>query len=179
MPRGRSGVRERVAPQVDELLAWRRSLPEGVREVEAEALSELDRRLDQLETLTDTDALLLAEAGLLTAMAALAARRPDAGVPVRRPNLAGAVRTTLARLESRYPGHLVEVRVPPFAAVQIGMPGVAGGHRRGTPPNVVETDAATWLRLAGGDLGWADAVAHHQVSASGAHVQLDDLLPLR
>jgi len=104
---------------------------------------------------------------------------PDAAPPVGRSALAGAVRRSLRVLEERHPGHLVEVRVPPFAAVQIGIPGVNSVHRRGTPPNVVETDAATWLLLASGDLTWADALAAHRVSASGAHAQLDDLLPLR
>ena len=41
-----------------------------------------------------------------------------------------------------------------------GVPGGASVHRRGTPPNVVETDAVTWLALADGSLGWAEAVAH-------------------
>lgn len=96
-----------------------------------------------------------------------------------RAQLAAAVRTSLKQLASQHPGRLVEVRVPPFAAVQIGVPGVASVHTRGTPPNVVETDAETWLALASGELSWADAVATHRVSASGIHADLSVLLTAR
>ena len=51
-------------------------------------------------------------------------------------------------------------------------------HTRGTPPNVIETDAATWLRLAVGDLTWEKALANAQVRASGQRAHLDGLLPL-
>ncbi|WP_341927012.1 sterol carrier family protein, partial [Nocardioides psychrotolerans] len=61
----------------------------------------------------------------------------------------------MAVLEQRAPGHSVEVRVPPYAAVQV-IPGVR--HTRGTPPAVVEMDAVTWVALATGGLSWADAV---------------------
>ena len=103
----------------------------------------------------------------------------DDGEVLDRAETARLVRAVCTELAGRHPGGSIEVRVPPFAAVQIGIPGVNSVHRRGTPPNVVETDAATWLLLASGDLTWADAVAAHRVSASGAHAQLDDLLPLR
>lgn len=81
----------------------------------------------------------------------------------------------LAVLEERAPGHSVEVRVPPYAAVQV-IPGVR--HTRGTPPAVVETDAETWLALATGRLVWADAVAQGRVSASGERTDLSHYLPL-
>lgn len=81
-----------------------------------------------------------------------------------RPVLAEAVRTSLRTLEHVAPGHSVEVRVPPFGAVQC----VEGPrHTRGTPPNVVETDPATWLALAVGRLSWDDAVAAARVAVSG------------
>ncbi len=85
------------------------------------------------------------------------------------------VKHALAVLQRRAPGAAVEVRVPPFAAVQ-----VVGGttHKRGTPPAVVETDAETWVALAFGDLAWADAVAQGRVVASGERSDLSDLLPL-
>jgi len=51
-------------------------------------------------------------------------------------------------------------------------------HTRGTPPNVVETDAETWLALATGTLRWADAVAAARVRASGERADLSPLLPL-
>lgn len=81
----------------------------------------------------------------------------------------------LAVLESRAPGRSVEVRVPPYAAVQC-IPGVR--HTRGTPPAVVETDAATWLALATGELAWPDAVAGGRISASGERADLAPYLPL-
>lgn len=89
--------------------------------------------------------------------------------------LGAAVRHTLAELEARHPGHAVEVRVPPFGAVQC-MAGVR--HRRGTPPNVVETNAATWLSLAAGRLSWADALASGRLDASGGRADLSSILPL-
>ena len=81
----------------------------------------------------------------------------------------------LALLEERAPGHSVEVRVPPYAAVQV-VPGVR--HTRGTPPAVVETDAETWIALATGELAWADALADARVSASGERTDLAAYLPL-
>jgi hypothetical protein len=81
----------------------------------------------------------------------------------------------LAVLSARHPGRSVEVRVPPYAAVQC-----IGGtrHTRGTPPAVVETDALTWVRLARGEWSWADAVADGAVNASGERSDLGVLLPL-
>jgi hypothetical protein len=78
----------------------------------------------------------------------------------------------MAVLEQRAPGHSVEVRVPPYAAVQV-IPGVR--HTRGTPPAVVEMDAATWVALATGGLAWHDATG---VRASGERADLSPYLPL-
>lgn len=86
------------------------------------------------------------------------------------------MRWTLQRLADDVPGNSVEVRVPPFAAVQ-AVPGPR--HTRGTPPNVVETDATTWLALATGELRWDDAVAQARVSASGSRADLTGFLPVR
>ena len=86
-----------------------------------------------------------------------------------------AVKATLGLLTSAAPGKSVEVRVPPYAAVQV-IEGVR--HRRGTPAAVVECDAATWLRLAAGTLTWSDAVASGRVRASGERSDLSDYLPL-
>jgi len=92
-----------------------------------------------------------------------------------RATTATAVRSTLEDLAERAPGHSVEVRVAPHGVVQC----VEGPrHTRGTPPNVVETDAATWLSLAAGDLTWAQAVAEGRVRASGGRADLSPLLPL-
>jgi hypothetical protein len=86
-----------------------------------------------------------------------------------------AVKTTARWLAQQVPGRSVELRVPPHVAVQC-VPGPR--HTRGTPPNVVETDAATWLRLATGATTWADAVAEGRVSASGNRADLSAHLPL-
>ena len=87
-----------------------------------------------------------------------------------------AVKTSARWLAQQVPGRSVELRVPPHVAVQC----IEGPrHTRGTPPNVVETDALTWLRLASGRLSWADAVAGGTVSASGNRADLSGLLPLR
>lgn len=110
--------------------------------------------------------------------AAHTARALAEGQDVPRAEVAAAVRATLSELAFFHPGKLVEIRVPPFAAVQIGVPGQTSTHKRGTPPNVVETDAATWLALASGRLGWAHAVGAHKVAASGAHSDLTEQLPL-
>jgi hypothetical protein len=89
--------------------------------------------------------------------------------------LGAAVKTTARWLAQQVPGRSVELRVPPHVAVQL-VPGPR--HTRGTPPNVVETDAATWLRLATGELSWDDAVAEGRVSASGNRADLSAHLPL-
>ena len=89
--------------------------------------------------------------------------------------VAMAVRFTLQQLEAQAPGGSVEVRVPPFGAVQC----IEGtSHRRGTPPAVIETDADTWLALATGALMWADVVAQGRVQASGERADLAALLPV-
>jgi hypothetical protein len=97
------------------------------------------------------------------------------GEPPERAALAAAVRLSLRTLAELAPGNSVEVRVPPFAAVQC----VAGPrHTRGNPPNVVETDPRTWLELATGRLSWADAVTAGRVTASGTRADLSGLLPI-
>jgi hypothetical protein len=85
------------------------------------------------------------------------------------------VRHYLALLGRSAPGRSVEVRVPPYAAVQC----VAGSrHARGTPPAVVETDAETWLAVARGRLAFTEAVAAGRVRASGERSDLTPHLPL-
>jgi hypothetical protein len=86
-----------------------------------------------------------------------------------------AVKATLGLLTASAPGKSVEVRVPPYAAVQ-AVEGVK--HRRGTPAAVVECDARTWLQLATGALTWADAVASGRLRASGERSDLSAYLPL-
>jgi hypothetical protein len=105
---------------------------------------------------------------------AAALARLRAGDP-ERSDLRLLTKHFLAVLEERAPGHSVEVRVPPYAAVQV-IPGVR--HTRGTPPAVVETDAVTWIDLAAGELSWADAQAAGRVRASGERADLTAYLPL-
>jgi len=111
--------------------------------------------------------------GPTTPAAVLAAMRSGGEVP--RSAVREAVKQTLAWLTATAPGHSVEVRIPPVAAVQ-AVPGVR--HRRGTPPAVVETDPRTWLELALGETTWADALARGDVRASGARSDLSPYLPL-
>lgn len=110
--------------------------------------------------------------------AGLAALRAWAAAPgdADRTTVATAVRWSLEELAEQAPGPTTEVRVPPFGAVQC----LAGPrHTRGTPPNVVETDAQTWLRLAVGTSTWADEVTGGRVRASGQRADLSAVLPLR
>lgn len=98
------------------------------------------------------------------------------GAAPDRSVLSAAVKESLAALARVAPGRSVEVRVPPFGAVQC----VAGPrHARGTPPNVVETDVRTWVALVLGELSWAEAVERGSLRASGSRVdEVAHLLPL-
>lgn len=96
-------------------------------------------------------------------------------VPLNRGALATAVRTLAEILAAQAPGRSVEVRIPPFIAVQA----VAGPrHTRGTPPNVVETDPLTWLRVATGRRTFAGALADGSLTASGLRADLTGYLPV-
>lgn len=98
-----------------------------------------------------------------------------AGESVDRLQAKAAVKACLTALVERAPGRSVEVRIPPFAAVQA----VAGHtHRRGTPAAVVEMDAPTWVALACGDLSWQEGVSSGRVHASGERSDLSAWLPL-
>lgn len=105
----------------------------------------------------------------------LEAAQPSSDAPLPRTVLATAVRYSLEELTARAPGNSVEVRVPPFGVTQC----VEGPrHTRGTPPNVIECDAATWLAMVTGQMEWADAVSAGKVAASGLRADLSALLPL-
>jgi hypothetical protein len=99
----------------------------------------------------------------------------DAGHQPLRAGMRAAVQYLLGLLAGRAPGRSVEVRVPPYGAVQC-VPGPR--HTRGTPPNVAETDAITWIRLATGRLPWAAAVQSGAMLASGPRADLSEFLPL-
>jgi len=107
-------------------------------------------------------------------LAAVLAAKAKGAEPLRAA-LRAATRYSLGQLEERVPGRTVEVRVPPFAAVQC-VPGPR--HTRGTPPNVVETDPLTWLDLATGRLQWEAALAAGRLRASGPRADLRGYLPL-
>ncbi|HUD35680.1 MAG TPA: sterol carrier family protein [Streptosporangiaceae bacterium] len=99
----------------------------------------------------------------------------DGGARPESEALRAATAYLLGLLAELVPGRAVEVRVPPYAAAQC----VAGPrHTRGTPPNVVEMDAVTWVMLAAGRLAWAQAVAEGRVRASGPRADLSGYLPL-
>lgn len=120
-------------------------------------------------------ALALVLAAMAGSAGGAASVRRAQDIPVDRTTLALAVRYSLQLLAEQAPGGTVEVRVPPYAAVQC----VEGPkHTRGTPPNVIETDAATWLALATGALSWGDARAAGRVHASGQRADLTGLLPV-
>ncbi|ANB07228.1 hypothetical protein SAM40697_3270 [Streptomyces ambofaciens] len=105
----------------------------------------------------------------------LAAAVPGLDIPYDRQALAAATRLLADALAAKAPGGSTEVRIPPYAVVQC----VEGPrHTRGTPPNVVETDPLTWVRLAAGRLAWKDAVTGAKVRASGERADLGELLPL-
>lgn len=102
--------------------------------------------------------------------------RDDTVATPARTALAEAVRLTARTLAASAPGASVEVRVPPFVAVQC-ISGLA--HTRGNPPNVVETDPRTWLRLATGLLTMADAAANGALQSSGSRAgEVADWLPI-
>lgn len=105
------------------------------------------------------------------------ALRQWTAAPVDAPRgvVATAVRYSLEEFAARHPGGAVELRVPPFGVAQA----IAGTHHhRGTPPAVVETDAATWLRLVTGREDLATARHDGRLTASGARSDLAGLLPL-
>lgn len=121
------------------------------------------QRADPVKT---RDAVLAIEAWL----------RDDTNPAPSRAELTAAVRLTARTLAEQAPGASVEVRIPPFVAVQC----ISGPrHTRGTPPNVVETDARTWLLLATGLLVVADASAAGALRLSGSRAgEIQTWLPL-
>ncbi|MFK0218467.1 sterol carrier family protein [Streptomyces vinaceus] len=96
-------------------------------------------------------------------------------IPIERQALAACTRLLADALALKAPGGSVEVRIPPFAVVQC----IEGPrHTRGTPPNVVDTDPLTWIRLATGRTDWASALEEAQIRASGERADLSALLPV-
>ena len=141
-----------------------------------------ERRRHQLE-----EALVRAHATLAAAgvemraepselgLARLVVAGERASVTMAPAVVALATRLLALRLAAAHPGRTVEVRIPPYVAVQVG-DGQGPTHTRGTPPSVVETDAMTFLRLATGDVTWTAAAGPH-VRISGVHADLSALFP--
>jgi len=86
-----------------------------------------------------------------------------------------AVKFCLQLLHEKAPGNSVEVRIPPYAAVQV-IPGIS--HKRGTPPAVIEMTARIWVELAIGKIDWITTKNSGAISASGQRADLSTLLPL-
>ncbi|MGH3743816.1 MAG: sterol carrier family protein [Mycobacteriales bacterium] len=150
-----------------------------VRELYVE---ERRRARRQLELLAGSDPVVAARRGPIRASAMLRTRvnelvvhAIDAGAAVDRQALRVSVRMLAEVLAERHPGKAVEVRVPPYAAVQVGA-GVR--HTRGTPPNVVECAPLVFLAVAAGRRSWTGAVMAGEVSASGSRADLSPFLPL-
>ena len=153
----------------------------------ATAFADLDQQavvLGPRGPITTTDLLHTRIVELVVHSDDLSRSLPDQPpVVVQRDPLARCTRTLAAILAGQHPGRSVEVRVPPFAAVQCaittnGVTDPGPTHTRGTPPNVVETDPVTFLRLATGRINWADAVLTGSVHASGLRADLSGVLPL-
>lgn len=113
-------------------------------------------------------------AAVASVRAALSAENPEeAFAALPRTTRATAVRYLLEELATLSPGNSVEVRVPPFGVTQC----IAGPrHTRGTPPNVVETDALTWCSVALGFSSWAENAT--KISASGLRSDLSERMPV-
>jgi hypothetical protein len=95
---------------------------------------------------------------------------------MRDPIILEDVKSTLAELVRLAPGRAIEVRIPPYAAVQCGD---GPTHTRGTPANVIEMNADTWLALVAGQVTWAAALGDGLINASGARADLSHLLPFQ
>jgi hypothetical protein len=150
-------------------------------EVERDLTAQLDSHPGTRLLATNVGALPLADYLVTRAVELvvhtddLNAAVPGLDVPQDRHALAAATRLLADALAVKAPGGSTEVRIPPYAVVQC----VQGPrHTRGTPPNVVETDPLTWIRLACGRTVWRDAVAQAKVSASGERADLEGLLPV-
>lgn len=146
-------------------------------DIAARLAGELPRVIDTSRGPTTVDGFLTTRVIELVVHADDLSRSLPDRTPVDLPPqaLASVTRVLAEILAAQAPGRSVEVRVPPHVAVQA----VAGPrHTRGTPPNVVETDPLTWLRVATGRVSFRDAVASGTVHASGDRADLSGYLPV-
>ncbi|MCL6738093.1 maleylpyruvate isomerase family mycothiol-dependent enzyme [Streptomyces neyagawaensis] len=177
-----------TAPFADAIAEGSHALAEAHPDLGA-LYAETERRITERLAATPHDRLVDTRAGAMSLADYLVTRTvelvvhtddlnaavPGLDLPFDRQALATCVRLLADTLAARAPGGSTEVRIPPYAVVQC----VEGPrHTRGTPPNVVETDPLTWVRLATGRLEWATALDEAKVSASGERADLSALLPL-
>jgi hypothetical protein len=91
---------------------------------------------------------------------------------MRDPEIMSQVKEILAKISKLAPGHAVELRIPPYSAIQC----VEGPkHTRGTPPNVVEMSAEVLFDISAGKITWPDAIGDGRISASGERSDLSSL----
>ena len=91
---------------------------------------------------------------------------------MRDPEIMSQVKEVLAKISKLAPGHAVELRIPPYSAIQC----VEGPkHTRGTPPNVVEMNAEVLFEISSGKITWQSAIADGRISASGERSDLSVL----
>ena len=91
---------------------------------------------------------------------------------MRDPEIMNRVKEILATISEIAPGHAVELRIPPYSAIQC----VEGPkHTRGTPPNIVEMNADILFAISSGEINWNDAIADGRISASGERSNLSEL----
>lgn len=151
-------------------------------DVRALFAAEQARALAELARLGGTDPVVAARRGPIRASGMLRTRvnelvvhSYDAGLALDRSAVKVSVRMLAEVLAERHPGRSVEVRVPPYAAVQIGD---GPTHTRGTPPNVVECAPATFVAVVTGRRAWADALGAGEIVASGTRATLEPYVPL-
>ncbi|MGW1173379.1 sterol carrier family protein [Kitasatospora sp. NPDC002543] len=168
---GFAGPPAEVSAAVDRTLDAVRTALDGP------AVTEPERRIAVLggRSMALTDYLVTRLVEAVVHADDLAAALGQDAFPHDRQALAAVTRMLADVLADRAPGGAVELRVPPYAVVQ-AVPGPK--HTRGTPPNVVETDPLTWIRLATGRADWAAAVEAAEVSASGERSDLRAYLPV-
>lgn len=130
------------------------------------------------QPLRTLDLVRITAAELVVASDDLARSLPGRTMEWSRECLAAGTRTLAEVVAHRHPGRSIELRIPPYAAVQCGM-GDDPVHTRGTPPNVVEVDPRTFVRLVHGRVGFATAVAAGDVTASGNRSDLSAWFPVR
>jgi len=175
-------VRQTAAEALDEQAAALRDWLESVSATDQQAPSVLGGRTVHEVAEAALQSTAGSETGIVELVVAAdvvsrsLAEQP--AVPLHRGALGRAVRSLAGRLAELHPGRSVEVRIPPYAAVQCGLGDPGPTHTRGTPPNVVETDPLTFLRLSTGELSWSNAVASGRVHASGLRADLSAALPL-